>query len=243
MCGFIGTFNAFSPLVLGDIGMKSTMFVKVAVFLLLFAGLAVGASAQITISGGFALSTATLKSDGWTLEQADSIGIGGNVYADYLLPISIPLSLGLEVGVDSASTTASSVDRDYDDHIMAIPLLARVAYHFDLMPKLDLYVVGKIGYAFGSWSGDSYDWANENDGVDYRGYKTTVPSGFAFGFDIGVAYYFTSRIGAFIEAGFDRYSLNAEVSGEYYDDDWTSEKFEVNLPFTRFLTFGASVKF
>jgi outer membrane protease len=164
------------------------------------------------------------------------------VYLDYLLPISVPLSLGFEVGIDSASTSASD---GYKDDILAIPLLVRVAYHFDLMPRLDLYAVGKIGYAFGSWSGDTYDWLNENDGVNNRGYKTTGPSGFAFGFDVGAAYYFTSTIGAFIEAGFDRYSLNAETTGEYNDDDygWTSEKLKTELPFSRFLTFGISTKF
>jgi hypothetical protein len=227
--------------------MKSKMVVKAAVFLLLFAGLTAGASAQITVSGGFALSIGTLKAD-WDsdITQTDAIGLGGNVYLDYLLPISIPLSLGLEVGADSASTTASD---NYKDNIIAIPLLLRVAYHFDLMPRLDLYLVGKIGYGFGAWSGDTYDMMNYNEVGLYRNYKTTVPSGFAFGFDLGASYYFSSRFGVFIEAGFDRYSLNAKVSGEYnasdyYSyDDWTKEEFEVNLPFTRFLTFGISVKF
>jgi outer membrane protease len=222
--------------------MKNTMFVKAAAFLLLFAGLTAGASAQITISGGFALSMATLSADWEDISQTDTIGLGGNVYADYLLPISIPLSLGLEVGVDSGTTSASD---GFEDTILAIPLLVRVAYHLDLMPKLDLYAVGKIGYAFGNWSGDTYDLLNENDGVDYRGYKTTTPSGFAFGFDIGAAYYFTSRIGVFIEAGFDRYLINAKTSGQYNNEEgeWISDTLEINLPFTRFFTVGVSTKF
>ncbi|MDR1986269.1 MAG: porin family protein [Treponema sp.] len=222
--------------------MKNKMLMKTAAFLLVFAGLTAAAFGQITISGGFALSSATLKyTDTGAVEQTDAIGIGGNVYLDYLLPISIPLSLGFEIGVDSASTEASD---GFKDDILAVPLLVRVAYHFDLMPRLDLYAVGKIGYAFGSWSGDTYDWINENDGVNYRGYKTTGPSGFAFGFDVGAAYYFTPTIGVFIEAGFDRYSLNAETTGEYAEGyGWASEKIEVELPFTRFLTFGISTKF
>jgi hypothetical protein len=235
MRGFTGIFNAFSSLDVGDIGMKHTMFVKAAAFLLLFAGLTVGASAQITISGGLALSSATLKVDEWDVEQDDTIGFGGNVYLDYLLPVSVPLSIGIEIGFDGASTTA---DDGMEDEIAAIPLLVRVAYHFDILPKLDLYVVGKIGYSFGVWSGETYDWCNED------GYKTTAPSGFAFGFDIGAAYYFTSKFGVFAEAGFDRYLLKSEVSGEYYNGyRWVSEDFEVELPFTRFLTLGVSVKF
>ncbi|MDR1466680.1 MAG: porin family protein [Treponema sp.] len=223
--------------------MKKMMFAKAAVFLLLFAGLTAGVSAQVTISGGFALSSATLKSNEWDVEQEDTIGVGGNVYLDYLLPINIPLSLGVEIGFDGASTTA---DDGYEDKITAVPLLLRVAYHFDIMPKLDLYVVGKIGYAFGTWSGDTYDEYSVNDYEYYKNSKVPDPAGFAFGFDVGAAYYFTPKFGIFVEAGFDQYALNSELSGEYWDDyyyGWTSYKFDVELPFNRFLTLGISTKF
>ena len=225
--------------------MKNMAFVKAAAFVLLFAGLVGSASAQITISGGLALSSATLKSADWDdIEQMDTLGLGANVYLDYLLPISIPLSLGLEVGFDTGSTTASD---GFEDQISAIPVLLRAAYHFDLMSGLDLYVVGKIGYAFGIWSGDSYDLCVANgyiDGVDYRNYMATVPSGLAFGADVGVAYYFTPTIGIFAEAGFDLYSLASTITGELNESgSWESDKFEVELPFSRFLTLGLSVKF
>jgi hypothetical protein len=224
MRGFTGIFNAFSPLDVGDISMKHTMFVKAAAFLLLFAGLTVGASAQITISGGFALSQ--LDVSGSDLGDLDGgIGFGGNVYVDYILPINIPLSLGAEAGVDSAK-----LDSSVDDTILAIPVLARVAYHFDILPKLDLYVVGKIGIAFGSWKGEVRDSADE-----YASVKT--PPGFAFGFDVGAAYYFTPTIGVFAEAGFDRYNLSAEIEDSYYGSD------TLEIPFNRFFTLGISAKF
>jgi hypothetical protein len=192
-----------------------------------------------------------LKTDDWDMEQVDTVGYGGNAYLDYLLPIGIPLSLGFEAGIDRATTTATD---GFEDEIQAIPLLARVAYHFDISSKLDLYLVGKIGYAFGRWSGDSYDFVNANDGMEYTDYKTTDPAGLAYGFDIGVAFYFTSRIGIFAEAGFDQYLLKATTTGKYnegYDPDWGStqplnwveETIEFDLPFTRFLTLGISAKF
>jgi hypothetical protein len=206
--------------------MKKMMFAKAAVFLLLFAGLTAGASAQVTISGGFALSQ--LDASGAALKETGfdgGIGYGGNIYADYLLPISIPLSLGVEVGIDTAE-----LDSSVNDKILSIPILVRAAYHFDLMPKLDLYVVGKIGWSFGSWEGDA------KDKIKAAGIDLTVQSGFAFGFDVGAAYYFTSTIGAFAEAGFDRYDLSAKASGGGESDT-------VKAPFNRFFTLGISTKF
>ncbi|MDR2537208.1 MAG: hypothetical protein LBC46_02770, partial [Treponema sp.] len=69
-----------------------------AVFLALLAGIsAAGAYAQITVSGGFALSNMEAKgtsSYGAGQSIEGDIGIGGNIYLDYLLPINIPLSIG-----------------------------------------------------------------------------------------------------------------------------------------------------
>jgi hypothetical protein len=196
------------------------------IFVMLFLGFTAGTYGQVTVSGGFALSNMTAESDyGYSVEG--DIGIGGNIYADYLLPISIPLSLGVEVGVDSSKFTTSTTE----DTVLAIPLLARVAYHFDLFPKLDLYVVGKIGYAFGIWSGDSRDYLEKdlNGNIEEAG-------GLAFGFDVGAAYYFTSVIGAFAEVGFDRYGLSAKAS-------WNGGSEKLDVPFSRFVTVGISAKF
>ena len=200
-------------------------FLKAAAFLLVFAGIAEGAFAQVTISGGFALSKMEVKTDYGSSVEGD-IGVGGNIYADYLLPIGIPLSLGFEVGVDS-----SSIDwgEGYKDTMLAIPLLLRAAYHFDLMPKLDLYVVGKIGVAFGVWSGDIYDAAKDEGSID-------PPFGIGFGFDVGAAYFFTPRFGIFAEAGFDRYNLATKF-------DYSDSKEKIEAPFNRFFTVGISTKF
>jgi hypothetical protein len=154
--------------------MKNKMLVKTAAFLLVFAGLTAAAFGQITVSGG-----ATLYSVG----SGGGIAPGGDVSLDYLLPLSIPLSLGAEIGLAAASVTGST-----SGAVMAIPLLARAAYHFDLMPGLDLYAAGKIGVALGA------------------GGSETQP-GIAFGFDAGAAYYFIPVLGVFAEAGFDQVQL------------------------------------
>jgi hypothetical protein len=193
--------------------MMAKRFVRVAALVLLFVGFTAGAYAQITIHGGLALSTMEVKAGSETLKG--DVGIGGNVSVDYLLKTKIPLSVGGEIGADSASVSTGGSKNT----VTAIPILARVAYHFKLPPpKLDLYVLGKLGYAVGTLKGDQLK-------------NLDNPSGFGFGFDLGAAYYFTKKIGAFAEVGFDRYLLKSKVEGETID-----------LPLTRFLTAGVSVK-
>jgi hypothetical protein len=82
-------------------------FMKAAAFLLFSMGLVAGTYAQVTISGGFALSnmTGVASGDGYSSTMDGNIGIGGNVYLDYLLPIGVPLSLGVEIGIDTSTFT------------------------------------------------------------------------------------------------------------------------------------------
>jgi hypothetical protein len=237
-----------------------------------------GAFAQVTMSAGMALSAVKdFAIDGETGEgegvrttmQAEN-GWGGNLLIDYLLPIGIPLSLGFELGVNSSvfrvtkyetveipgysgpqgwveETTEETVTK-WEDSILAIPLLARVAYHFDLLPKLDLYIVGKIGYVLGFWSGDYKKWEESYDS------KIDPVGGLGFGFDAGAAYYFSPRFGVFAEVGFDRYMLKTRVSGkteagwspvEGGSTEWFDENvwdYTIDAPFNRIVTFGLNTK-
>jgi hypothetical protein len=193
----------------------------VMVVALLSTVFAAGVFAQVTVSGGVALSsTSSVSIDGSSTDIEGDIGVGGNIYADYLLPIGIPLSLGFEFGYD-VSTLKYGVA---EETLAAIPLLLRAAYHFDLMASLDLYLVGKIGYAIGIWSGS---------GMEEIG-------GIAFGFDVGVAFYFTPIVGIFAEAGFDDYALKSEVKESSYGESYS---YTVNAAFFRFVTAGISLKF
>jgi hypothetical protein len=188
-----------------------------------------GAFAQITVSGGFALSSiAGVELEGYKVDVEGKLGVGGNLFVDYLLPLNIPLSLGFEVGLDSGSIES---DGGYKDTVLAIPLLLRAAYHFDLMPKLDLYLVGKIGYVPGIWTGDNKK--NLEDGGGDAGFM----SGVGFGFDIGAAYYFNSKFGLFGEGGFDAYLLRSNITFTF------EEAASLKVPFYRFLTIGISGKF
>jgi hypothetical protein len=165
-------------------------------------------------------------------DDGGEMTFGGNVYFDYLLPINIPLSLGFEVGADWAylffDFDSSIWGRDVEsdtDVVTAVPLLLRVAYHLDLFPKLDLYLVGKIGYALGVVSEAYESQRHIGDSV----------GGIAFGFDIGVAYYFASVFGLFIEGGFDDYDLRAKFLND-------PDEPVFNIPFYRFVTAGISFR-
>lgn len=180
--------------------------------------LAAGAvSAQVTVSVGGALSycnaEAKLEGGGSMTIEGD-IGVGGNLLVDYMLPISVPMSLGFEIGVDGAKIKQEGVEVN----VTAIPLMLRIAYHFDIDPKLDLFAVGKLGYAIGSGK-------TESDTEDGYG-------GFGFGIDLGMSYYFASTIGLFAEVGFEDYMLSKKFEG-----------YTINVPFYRFLTVGLSFKF
>jgi hypothetical protein len=131
------------------------------------------------------------------------------------------------VGVDSASVKSPG---DNEDTIIGIPLLLRAAYHFDLMPKLDLYLVGKIGYVPGIWKGDNKDFLEES------GADVGALGGVGFGFDVGAAYYFNSKLGIFGEGGFDGYMLRSKIK-------FGGESMTFKAPFYRFLTVGISGKF
>jgi hypothetical protein len=210
---------------------QGVLKMKKVLLAVMVAALAAGAaSAQVTISGGFALSycNAEVELDGTKMASVEGdIGVGGNIFIDYLLPISIPLSLGVEAGVDASTIKYGSSEMTGS----VIPILARAAYHFDIDPKLDLFLVGKIGYILGSLKSDSYTEEGFN--------------GVGFGIDLGVAYYFTNNFGIFAEGGFDGYMLGKDVS-ESYDDGMggtIKQELKYNVPFYRFLTAGLSVKF
>ena len=65
--------------------MSGKSFLRTVVFVVLLAGVSTsGAFAQLTISGGFALSTMDAKSGEESIEGVEGgVGLGGNVYFDY----------------------------------------------------------------------------------------------------------------------------------------------------------------
>jgi hypothetical protein len=190
--------------------------------------------ANFIIGGGLALSATEAKSwmSSTTTYYTSDGGFGVNAYIDYMLPISIPLSLGVEIGSHGSSfSNPNQYGGSTEDTVTAIPLLLRAAYHFDLNPKLDLYLVGKIGYVPGAWEGGMKKMA------EGYGCTTENPGGMGLGLDVGAAWYFTEKLGIFAELGFDRYELSANIN----DSDGSLVAL-VETPFSRVFTLGLSVK-
>ncbi|MDR0639074.1 MAG: porin family protein [Spirochaetaceae bacterium] len=194
-----------------------------------------GKASRVTAGLGLALSSAEdikLKNGGLFDAKFDvGGGFGFNVFVDYLLPVGVPVSLGAEFGVHGASFETKGTT--LEDTITAIPLLLRAAYHFAPAPKVDLYIVGKLGYVFAAWKGDARDMMED----DFEA-KVDDVGGVGFGFDLGAVYSFNERFGLFAELGFDRYALETKIKNSDYDISMTLE-----APFTRFLIFGVNAKF
>ncbi|MDR2072603.1 MAG: hypothetical protein LBP60_04120 [Spirochaetaceae bacterium] len=144
---------------------------------------------------------------------------------DYLLPIGVPVSLGVEAGFDTAKIEVEFDTIIEKGRVVVIPFLLRVAYHFDLFPKLDLYIVAKAGGVYGY--------------TDYEDAEGKV--GFAFGAYLGTAYYFGQRVGIFAEVGFDEYIITSEA-GVQTAYGFGQETKTVKTPFYRLATFGLIIK-
>jgi hypothetical protein len=87
-------------------------------------------------------------------------------------------SAGAEVDIFSLKYDERATGRFFQ-----LPLLLRVGYHPDIGVKnLNLYLLGKAGYTLFGYSG------------------------FAFGFDLGVRYFFMPAFAVFAELGYERLS-------------------------------------
>ena len=100
-----------------------------------------------------------------------------------------------------------------DVTILMIPIALRLGWHhlFIKNENLDIYILGKFGWAPGMFV------SGETDGVNN-------PAGVVYGFNIGAKYFFTPKLGAFLEAGYNHYGLTVgkKGGGIAFDPDLTS---------------------
>jgi hypothetical protein len=154
---------------------------------------------SILISPGFGLGTFWPGIAG----SSSSTLVSGTVAVDYALPINFPLTVGGEIGF-SGSRLKSWGAHDPDSSFLGIPLIARVAWHPNWeVQNLDTYILAKLGYDIGFWGGDYGD----NDNLKN-------PHGFIYGFNVGVRYFFTPAIGAFVEGGYEYHFLRWEYENQ-----------------------------
>jgi hypothetical protein len=170
--------------------MKKTIILSVALLLII----AAGANAQ---EDGVTKGTGLLN-----------IGVGtGGAYSGFTS--ALPVTLSYERGVANdlsfggqVSYAHATYDDGYGDNIglTAIYIGARGSYHFGtvlkLPSKIDLYAGVSLGYVVESVS-DSY-----GDGY-------AASSGVGYGFFVGGKYFFSQKVGVFVEAGYQSLSTGS----------------------------------
>jgi len=159
--------------------------------------------------------------DSWT-----GIGFGAVAAIDWALPLPLPLTVGLESG---AMFLPSRYSSGYEAMI-AVPLIARIAWHFDLgisNLKLDPYILLKVGYALGFVT-------NPRPNETYE-----MASGIIYGFNVGARWFFSDSFGIFLEAGYeyDTYTYKSKYTSGYYTYNYTNYQYT-----NRFATLGVTFK-
>ncbi|MFP3090474.1 hypothetical protein LQZ21_09130 [Treponema sp. TIM-1] len=149
---------------------------------------------SILISGGFGLGIYILPLSDIDDSTSSSVLLGGTLAVDYALPINFALTVGGEIGYSGSKLDAW--DSDVDISLGEIPIIVRAAWHPNWEVKnLDTYLLVKVGYGIGLWTGDDIP-----DGVK-------IPHGIIAGFNIGVRYFFVPAFGAFVETGYEYHML------------------------------------
>lgn len=119
-----------------------------------------------------------------------------------------PIGLSYEVGINEDFSVGGQIDYNsgsYDDYYgynsryrySAYYVGARGSYHFNRIlrlneNKIDLYAGLGLGY-------QSFRW---NDSYNGSGYGYDYGSGLFLNYFIGGKYYFTNKVGAFLELGY-----------------------------------------
>ncbi|QQO09976.1 hypothetical protein [Breznakiella homolactica] len=116
-----------------------------------------------------------------------SVFWGGSLSADWIPSGKTGISYGIESGLGGGKTG--------DTAVFGIPVIFRLGWHpkFIRSECIDIFLLGKIGWAFGVW-GPQLD-------------EDAVPNGIVCGINIGGRYVFTPVIGAYAEIGYTYYGL------------------------------------
>ena len=131
-----------------------------------------------------------------------NLGIGVNSYYNG----GIPLSAIYDMGVTPEITVGGGIDylsHDYNygfnryASFTALYIGARGSYHFNELLKIndnrwDVYAGLSLGFRSFSWKDNNYN---------FYGMDSNYGSGIYLGIHIGGRYYFTNRLGAFMELG------------------------------------------
>jgi len=116
-----------------------------------------------------------------------SVFLGGFISTEWIPNSKIGLSYGIESGLTGGKTQ--------NNIIFGIPIIFRIGWYpnFIKLDKMDFFIFGKLGWAFGIW-GSHLE-------------KDSTPNGVVAGINIGVRYYIIPKIAIYSEIGYNYYGL------------------------------------
>jgi hypothetical protein len=121
---------------------------------------------------------------------------------EYAFPVfDLPFSFGLLIGVGSTEQRYSNGGEKYAYSWVDFALGVRIAYHFNWnISRLDTYAAMTLGVnsIYGATSGGTASIQPEVE---------DVISTFLFGLHLGVRYFVSEHIGAFVEMGYSPFSV------------------------------------
>jgi hypothetical protein len=124
-----------------------------------------------------------------------------SVAADFKLPAKVPITLGGLFAISSRSYTYDysyySVTRGYKFTYTDIGFGLRGMYHVNFAKNLDTYAGLTLGYVISTSKTEytgTWGTTDKSEPIDY--------SYFLYGFNVGLRYFFTNNIGAYLEVGY-----------------------------------------
>jgi hypothetical protein len=120
-----------------------------------------------------------------------------SVSAVFKLPVSVPITLGPLVALSSQTYSYNYAGYGYKFTYTHFAIGARGMYHFNFVKNLDAYAGLVLGYVISSGKAEyTGNWGS------VRKTDPTNLSYFLWGADIGVRYFFTDTVGAYLELGY-----------------------------------------
>ncbi|HCC37339.1 MAG TPA: hypothetical protein DEQ14_06830 [Treponema sp.] len=141
--------------------------------------------------------------------DAGSVFLGTSLSADWIPVGKTGLSYGIETGILGGKKQDGGI-------ITGIPVMFRLGWHpaFFKMARVDIFVLGKFGWAFGIW-GSHLD-------------QGSTPGAAGCGINIGGSYAISPAIRAYTEIGYNYYGLARNSGHSKYPLGYGSGKVYVS---------------
>ena len=163
--------------------MKKLIFATITVFSFFCSAFAQTAQETFFINGCLGAGTFSAGDD-----YGGSVFLGGSISTDWIPNEEKRLSYGFETGLLGGNKLG--------DIIFGVPMIFRFGWHpvFLKFSNVDMFILGKAGWAVGIWGQNPNEGSTSNNGV-------------VCGFNFGGRYKLTQSTGIYTEIGYNYYGL------------------------------------